>query len=702
MSELQSALGKSLRRLSSGARINEARDDPAGLAVSIGLDSQVRGLRQVANNINQAFGYLQTAEGALATQTELVQRMRELALQAANGTLALDDRKMLNTELQALASEFDRVAKQANFNGANLLDGSFGTLNLQVGVNKGQSISFSLGASTLEQIFVDQRTVGTGTFDQSATGPAAAGATVAIREVLDIDADGNLDLVAISAADTRISFTDENGEISKTVTVAGVLSSQAFGDFNGDGKKDFVIRSGTDQLIYTYSEDQSFVQSQTLSNSEVASVYDFNNDGYDDLITNNWRVALNDGSGSFSAFGASVTLGGTGELVDINQDSILDILVRPSLGGGFATRLGSADGTFGSPTTQALGASYTSIVSGDVNGDGYLDVISPHASDGTIAIRLSSADGTFTAGTTFTLGAGFSNAIEPVDVNGDGFDDIAIRSSGSDEVVVRLSNGDGSFTHVSTIQLASVASQVGFSDVTGDGIVDLYEVNANQEINIGRGNGDGTFGDLVTSTHSHVWSQTFEFTDIDNDGNTDLALVPNNGSLTSAYSPTYYLGNGDGSFQTAITVGQPSGWNLGQYADFNQDGVADFVSGTASVGGEHGIFLQRTEIEEDPASLDISTQEGAQNLLEVFDRALERINQRRASIGAVQSRLESALNNTLLTTENLAAARSQILDLDIASEVAELTRLQILQQAQASVLQQANLSLQAVIALLRN
>lgn len=139
------SLSRSLERLSSGSRINRAGDDAAGLAISEGLTSQVRGLRQAVRNANDSLGFLNTAEGALAEMTNITQRLRELAIQAANGAIGNKERGFLDDELEALLEEMNRIADQTEFNGTKLLDGSFTETDLQVGVNKGDSISFTIG-----------------------------------------------------------------------------------------------------------------------------------------------------------------------------------------------------------------------------------------------------------------------------------------------------------------------------------------------------------------------------------------------------------------------------------------------------------------------------------------------------------------------------------------------------------------------------
>ncbi|WP_291990920.1 flagellin [Candidatus Accumulibacter sp. ACC007] len=131
----QTSLATSLQRLSSGLRINSAKDDAAGLAISDRMNSQIRGLNQATRNANDGISLAQTAEGDLEQISNNLQRMRELAVQAGNATNSASDRQALNAEVQSLASEIDRVAQNSSFNGTKLLDGSFVAQNFQIGAN---------------------------------------------------------------------------------------------------------------------------------------------------------------------------------------------------------------------------------------------------------------------------------------------------------------------------------------------------------------------------------------------------------------------------------------------------------------------------------------------------------------------------------------------------------------------------------------
>ena len=145
----QSNLNTAMQRLSSGLRINSAKDDAAGLAISDRMTAQIRGLNQAARNANDGISLAQTAEGALQESTNLLQRMRELAVQSANDTNSDSDRASLNDELNQLKAELDRIAQTTEFNGTNLLDGSMsGEGNeavFQVGSNAGENQKISFG-----------------------------------------------------------------------------------------------------------------------------------------------------------------------------------------------------------------------------------------------------------------------------------------------------------------------------------------------------------------------------------------------------------------------------------------------------------------------------------------------------------------------------------------------------------------------------
>ena len=139
----QGSLATSMQRLSSGLRVNSAKDDAAGLAIAERMNTQVRGLNVAARNANDGISLSQVAEGALGKVGDMLQRMRELAVQSANATNSADDRKALQSEVGQLRDEINRVAKQTSFNGTKLLDGSFSAATFQIGANSGEAITIA-------------------------------------------------------------------------------------------------------------------------------------------------------------------------------------------------------------------------------------------------------------------------------------------------------------------------------------------------------------------------------------------------------------------------------------------------------------------------------------------------------------------------------------------------------------------------------
>ena len=152
LNKSQLSQNQAMERLSSGLRINSAKDDAAGLAISTGMSSQVRGLNQAVRNANDGISMAQTAEGSMDEMTNILQRMRELSVQAANDTNSDSNRASIQIEIDQLYSELDRIAETTSFNGTNLLDGSNKSTNLQIGAESGQSLSFSIDAVTTKDL----------------------------------------------------------------------------------------------------------------------------------------------------------------------------------------------------------------------------------------------------------------------------------------------------------------------------------------------------------------------------------------------------------------------------------------------------------------------------------------------------------------------------------------------------------------------
>ncbi len=246
----QSSLSTSMQRLSSGLRVNSAKDDAAGLAIAERMNASVRGLNVAARNANDGISLAQTAEGALGKVGDMLQRMRELAVQAANASNSADDRKALQSEVTQLRDEIDRVAKGASFNGKKLLDGSFTAATFQIGANSGDSITVGsltdTRATALSKIgFSENTTAVVNPADATVTGFATAIPSSGVA-ALTISVNGvTTDLGAIPAA---TSGKERVGQVIEAINrktadtgVSAFLTDRGDGTFSLD-----VVGSKTD------------------------------------------------------------------------------------------------------------------------------------------------------------------------------------------------------------------------------------------------------------------------------------------------------------------------------------------------------------------------------------------------------------------------------------------------------------------------
>ncbi|MDP9140590.1 MAG: flagellin [Pseudomonadota bacterium] len=206
----QSSLATSLQRLSSGLRINSAKDDAAGLAISERFTTQIRGINQAARNANDGISLVQTAESALGEVTNNLQRIRELAVQSRNATNSQSDRDAMNVEAQQLMSEINRVASQTSFNGVKLLDGSFTNQAFQVGANAGETISVASIANA--------NSTSLGTYSRAAvTSIAATTFTAVTAGDLTIDGGNGNGAISVGGISVNASATERAGAVRDAV-----------------------------------------------------------------------------------------------------------------------------------------------------------------------------------------------------------------------------------------------------------------------------------------------------------------------------------------------------------------------------------------------------------------------------------------------------------------------------------------------------
>ena len=255
----QNDLSRSMERLSSGLRINSAKDDAAGLAISDRMTSQIRGLNQAARNANDGISLAQTAEGAMQETTNILQRMRELAIQSANDTNSASDRASLQAEVNQLQQEMTRIAASTSFNGQNILDGTLNDAQFQVGANANETISFSIPsarstelgnhlltssnatdsgieAATTAADATTSTTNGNNVGDQTLSifGPESKLASEVTVEEND-SAKAIVDKINIVSADTGVTAEAMTTATISGITTAGIISFDLAGTNEGAG-----------------------------------------------------------------------------------------------------------------------------------------------------------------------------------------------------------------------------------------------------------------------------------------------------------------------------------------------------------------------------------------------------------------------------------------------------------------------------------
>ncbi|WP_372957836.1 flagellin [Marinobacter sp.] len=365
----QNQLGKSqsmndqaLERLSSGLRINSAKDDAAGLAISTRFQSQISGLNVATRNANDGISLAQTAEGALDEITNNLQRIRELAVQSANATNSDSDRQALNDEVQQRIEEIDRISKQTAFNGLKVLDGSFGEQGFQVGANAGETIGIDLSQGTAkDQVgFIASETL-------QATGAIDGTNTLQIKV-------GSGEFTTVSASEA----VEEDGS-----TVSGYEADSAF---------------AIAEAINSAEVDGLFV---TANNEQVLTNFASGDDTGDVLSINGVDVFTSAGSGDTLdevISGVNAASGSTGVTASKNDDGNLVLTAKDgrsiNLAGADEFSLADADGALGA--TEKLQGT-VSLAAGEkisLESEGSLDAISADlASGNTDSIDVSETEG---------------------------------------------------------------------------------------------------------------------------------------------------------------------------------------------------------------------------------------------------------------------------------------------------------------------
>ncbi|KAA8977095.1 flagellin [Halospina sp. K52047b] len=703
---------QALERLSSGLRINGSGDDPSGIAVSTRFQSQIQGLNQAVRNANDGISLAQTAEGALGSMSESLQRIRELALQSANATNTAQDREALNQEVQQLKAEISRISEDTDFNGTKLLDGSFAQTFFQIGANDGETIDLGLVGSTLDNL------------GSAPDDGLTSTATDAEMDKGDLRINGTV----IDAPAARNDDTSYAKQSQSAIARAAAVN---------------------DQTRFTGVSAQA--NATTLAGTDMTAI------NYEDLPADNVSLNLN---------GVSLTINGTnnappGETVEQALSRITETIngktentgVEASFSGDLedGIQLVAEDGRnitldFGSNTGISDGTASGNTINNDdlsarlglqaTDGDsetfrGTYTLISEDGSD----IQLDSdgdiSDAGFQQGTYSGTNSGASSEIvsdKPIRNNNGNIDlilnGVKIRGSEADDDTASpedTGRNTSAIAKAAAINAHSeetgVTASANPTVLTGDNLAGQSDngndANGSFEIN-GTSidvsfEGDATVEErqkaivgAVNARSGTTGVRAEAFTNSNDEPRFRLIAEDGRNVAVSDFDvPNYSEGDfgfGDKADNTGVGSGQIQRSSIAlesagsiQIETDGDPSRAGFDIGT--YGNDEESQLMRY--------VDISTTEGANEAIVAVDNALAQVNSQRAELGATQNRFESAISNQRTATNNLESANSRIVDADFAKESSELSRAQVLQQAGLSILSQANQQPQQVLQLLQ-
>ena len=732
------ALSSSLQRLASGSQINSAKDDAAGLQISNRLTSQINGLTVAVKNANNGVSIAQTAEGAMQESTNIMQRMRDLALTAANGSNSASERTALQEEFTSLSGELTRIADTTSFGGQKLLNGSMGNTSFQVGSNANETVSFGLSnvsASELKGTFSSAKVSGDiSTLSASVTGTPVGGAAQVSGTSFTAITPGSAGNLSING--TNVALTAANGGDAVAVVaaitaagIAGVTATETGGQVVLTSATDITIGGDADTIaaVGVGSSTATAAAPAVVTGGTFVEI-DSTSEG--NLNINGFNVALADSDDLTAVAGkiqaafdggditGGVTVDTTGGVLTLS--SAADIQIA-----GDANTLTAVGVTAGTTTATAAGATST--------GTGFTAITDPSGTAGNLSINGTNVAVNATNGADvdalvmaingFNSGAGVPgvtasnnggqlqlNSGAEITIGGDAATvgalgltagttkpsassvsaSSALTTTGSITVNGNAISWDGTGTYQALIDDLEALDGISSASMEGGRLTLKSENGENIKL------ADAVGGSLkqLGLTAGESKAKLGENTSITLNG-TDIKLAKGSDldSIVTAINTA----------STGVSASKTAEGTLELFSGNESFTVADGAAGTglASLGltnaaGTHSGVI----VESSVSNLDITTAEGAQQAIQVLDGAMQQIDSERSKLGAVQNRFESTISNLQNIGENASAARGRITDTDYAAESANLAKNQIMQQAGTAMLAQANQLPQAVLSLL--
>ena len=675
------AQSTAMQRLSTGLRINSAKDDAAGLAISNRMTSQVRGLAVATRNANDGISMAQTADGALGNVTDLLQRMRELAVQSANASNSADNRTAIQAEVKQIKTQIDQIASTTNFNDIKLMDGSAGKVDLQIGVDQGQTMTMSFDSAKTKDIGLGARasltSIGKSTtamdYGDLTINGVQVGPSLATSDNASTDAASGSAIAKAAAINAVSAQTGVIATVSGTTVNGSSMTAAALtGTVTINGVSTASFSTTTDAAISRATTVNSI---NAISSQTGVTAIDSGDDIHGvQLVAKDGRNIQIASTISSTATGlnADSTYVGTYQL---SSPSNSPIVLSSKMGGTIANADLTA-GTYQANTAQVVTkarAVANAIAPSDTT-TGLLDGAALKINGVVIGAALSTDD--TSSDTTAASSTKAASAIAIAAAINKTSDLTGVKATAKANVIQ-----GGSFTQAATTSIylngVTIAATLGTNSTRAD-VANLINSYSSQTGVVATDNGSGV-------TYTAADGRNISFGVDSNAAAIGLGDMTDNvgTAATSAGAVTTYA-------QVSLQSDKEFTVASGTTGDKNLN-LLGFQTGTYG-GADNGLKI---------AAIDVSTQDGAANAITAIDAALKSVSLNQSKAGAYLNRLDSVVSNLATMNTNITASRSRILDTDYSTETTNLAKSQIISQAATAMLAQANQSAQNVLALLK-
>ncbi len=707
LGKVEKSLSQAMQRLSTGQRINSAKDDAAGLAITNRMTAQIRGYAVAIRNSNDGLSMAQTAEGALSQVSSMLQRMRELSVQAATGTMSIADRRSLQEEVTQLNSEIDNIATKTNHNNIKLLDGSAGDIQLQTGVFASDNMKIGFDSVQTKDIGIGSKpSLTSNSVSKTALSAGdllingvSVGQSVAEDDKLSYGTNVAGSAIAKAAAINKVSdLTGVIATVGQTVAYGASMTAAA-------ASSKTIKINGIDTAAFDLSATSNEANRKTvaLAINDIASqtgVKAINTESDSQgivLVANDGRnividlgaltqaqtgISVGTAIGTGAPFVGAATTGtwiGNFSLTNYNGK---DITISTNEGNTLSalSHAGLSAGVYSSSKAQVVTAqrdyltatdaqSVAGILQGNTMTINDVAIDAATANDDTASVvGGANYPSSFRASSAIAIAAAINRKEELTGVHasaeanviyGTGFSSGEVNNIYLNGITIDTPDGiDSVEAAISAINAHQGATGVVASQY-GQGIKLTAEDGRNISISV-----DGAGG-----------AQAIGLKDVNVGTNDQTDATTYYASIRLTSDKPFELKSGSEGNDGASSNFEALGFKRGNFG-----------------GSDNGLKV---------GAVDISTATGATAAIYALDAAIENISAMQSKAGAYQNRLEAVVSNLTESNQNMSAARSRILDTDYATETTNLAKSQIIQQAATAMLAQANQSAQTVLALLK-